>query len=179
MNKGLELIEAHHLFGLGEERIEILIHPESIVHSLVAFKDGSMLAQLGQPDMRIPIAYTLGWPDRISAPTRRLDLSAVARLTFAAPDAERFPALRLARDTLRQGGAAPTVLNAANEVAVGAFLAGRLGFLDIAALVEQVLERSSYRMVHELDSILSIDAEARRHAETLIAGWTRPAIGTG
>jgi len=179
MNKGLELIEAHHLFGLGEERIEILIHPESIVHSLVAFKDGSMLAQLGQPDMRIPIAYTLGWPDRISAPTRRLDLSAVARLTFAAPDVERFPALRLARDTLRQGGAAPTVLNAANEVAVGAFLAGRLGFLDIAALVEQVLERSSYRMVHELDSILSIDAEARRHAETLIAGWTRPAIGTG
>jgi 1-deoxy-D-xylulose-5-phosphate reductoisomerase len=179
MNKGLELIEAHHLFGLGEERIEILIHPESIVHSLVAFKDGSMLAQLGQPDMRIPIAYTLGWPDRISAPTPRLDLAAVARLTFAAPDALRFPALRLARDALRQGGAAPTVLNAANEVAVGAFLAGRLGFLDIAALVEKVLERSSYRMFDGLDSILSIDAEARRQAAALIAGWKRPATGTG
>jgi 1-deoxy-D-xylulose-5-phosphate reductoisomerase len=179
MNKGLELIEAHHLFGLGEERIEILIHPESIVHSLVAFEDGSVLAQLGQPDMRIPIAYTLGWPDRIHAPTPRLDLAAVARLTFATPDAGRFPALRLARDALREGGAAPTVLNAANEVAVGAFLAGRLGFLDIAAVVERVLERSSYRMIDELDSILSIDADARRHTEALIAGWSRPAAGTG
>jgi 1-deoxy-D-xylulose-5-phosphate reductoisomerase len=178
MNKGLELIEAHHLFGLGEERIEILIHPESIVHSLVAFEDGSMLAQLGQPDMRIPIAYTLGWPDRIHAPTPRLDLAAVARLTFSAPDADRFPALRLARDALREGGAAPTVLNAANEIAVGAFLAGRLGLLDIAAVVEQVLERSSYRMIDELDSILSLDADARRHAEALIAGWARPAAGT-
>ena len=179
MNKGLELIEARHLFGLGEERIEILIHPESIVHSLVAFEDGSMLAQLGQPDMRIPIAYTLGWPDRIRVPTPRLDLAAVARLTFATPDAGRFPALRLARDALREGGAAPTVLNAANEVAVGAFLAGRLGFLDIAAVVERVLERSSYRMIDELDFILSVDADARRHAEALIAGWSRPAAGTG
>jgi 1-deoxy-D-xylulose-5-phosphate reductoisomerase len=158
MNKGLELIEAHHLFGLGEELIEVLIHPESIVHSLVAFRDGSMLAQLGQPDMRIPISYTLGWPERISVPTRRLDLSSVARLTFAPPDDQRFPALRLARDALRQGGAAPTVLNAANEIAVGAFLAGRLGFLE---------------------AILSVDAEARRHADALIAGWRRPAAGTG
>jgi 1-deoxy-D-xylulose-5-phosphate reductoisomerase len=179
MNKGLELIEAHHLFGLDEDRLEVLVHPESVVHSLVAFRDGSMLAQLGQPDMRIPIAYTLGWPGRISVPTRRLDLSSVARLTFAPPDVQRFPALRLARDALRQGGAAPTVLNAANEIAVGAFLAGRLGFLDIAALVEQVLARASYPLLDGLEAILSVDAEARRHADALIAGWRRPAAGTG
>ena len=124
MNKGLELIEAFHLFGLAQDRIEILVHPESIVHSLVAFQDGSVLAQLGQPDMRIPIAYTLGWPERIAAPTPRLDLAAIGRLTFELPDHERFPALGLAGQALRQAGTAPTVLNAANEIAV-ARLPGR------------------------------------------------------
>jgi 1-deoxy-D-xylulose-5-phosphate reductoisomerase len=135
MNKGLELIEAFHLFGLAQDRIEILVHPESIVHSMVAFQDGSVLAQLGQPDMRIPIAHTLGWPERISAPTPRLDLAAIGKLTFEAPDHARFPALGLAGDALRQAGSAPTVLNAANEVAVAAFLAGGIGFLQVAAVV--------------------------------------------
>jgi 1-deoxy-D-xylulose-5-phosphate reductoisomerase len=178
MNKGLELIEAHHLFGLEQERIEILVHPESIVHSLVAFCDGSMLAQLGQPDMRIPIAYTLGWPRRISAPTPRLDLCRIARLTFEAPDDERFPALRLAREALRAGGAAPTVLNAANEVAVGAFLEGRIGFLDIVAVVEEVLDAGAGNAVASLDDILAVDALARRRAETLVAGWPGATPGT-
>jgi 1-deoxy-D-xylulose-5-phosphate reductoisomerase len=171
MNKGLELIEAHHLFGLAEERIEILVHPESIVHSLVAFRDGSLLAQLGQPDMRIPIAYTLGWPKRISAPTPRLDLGRIARLTFEPPDEERFPALRLARQAQRAGGAAPTVLNAANEVAVGAFLEGRIGFLDIVAVVEAVLEAGAGDAAASLDDILAVDARARRRAQTLVASW--------
>ncbi len=178
MNKGLELIEAHHLFGLDSDQIEILVHPESIVHSLVAFRDGSVLAQLGRPDMRIPIAYTLGWPKRISAPTPRLDLGAVARLTFEAPDGEHFPALGLARQALRAGGTAPTVLNAANEVAVGAFLAGRIGFLDIVALVEAVLEACDGVRATSLDDILAVDALARRRAETLLAGGSEASVGT-
>jgi 1-deoxy-D-xylulose-5-phosphate reductoisomerase len=177
MNKGLELIEAHHLFGLEQERIEILVHPESIVHSLVAFHDGSLLAQLGQPDMRIPIAYTLGWPKRISAPTPRLDLGRIARLTFEPPDEERFPALRVARQALRAGGAAPTVLNAANEVAVGAFLDGRIGFLDIVAVVEAVLEAGAGHAAASLDDILAIDRRARRQAETLVARWPEASFG--
>jgi 1-deoxy-D-xylulose-5-phosphate reductoisomerase len=170
MNKGLELIEAHHLFGLGPEHIEILVHPESIVHSLVAFRDGSVLAQLGQPDMRIPIAYTLGWPDRIATPTPRLDLAAIGRLTFELPDVERFPALALARAALAKGGTAPTVLNAANEIAVAAFLEGRIGFLGIAAIVEAALERCDGGNVEGLADILAVDAEARRTAERLIGG---------
>ncbi|MGH6944775.1 MAG: 1-deoxy-D-xylulose-5-phosphate reductoisomerase, partial [Geminicoccaceae bacterium] len=177
MNKGLELIEAHHLFGLPEDQIDILVHPESIVHSLVAFQDGSLLAQLGQPDMRIPIAYALGWPERIRAPTRRLDLATVARLTFEPPDPERFPALRLARQALRQGGTASTVLNAANEVAVAAFLAGRIGFLEIAAIVETVLETCSGPCLQTLEHILSVDADGRRSAEALIAAGRRPQVG--
>jgi 1-deoxy-D-xylulose-5-phosphate reductoisomerase len=167
MNKGLELIEAHHLFRLVPEQIEILIHPESIVHSLVAFQDGSVLAQLGRPDMRIPIAYTLGWPDRIPVPTPRLDLAAIGRLTFEPPDVERFPALGLARAALARGGAAPTVLNAANEVAVAAFLAGRIGFLDIAAIVEAALQHCDCSEMEGLAHILAIDAEARRTARSL------------
>jgi 1-deoxy-D-xylulose-5-phosphate reductoisomerase len=167
MNKGLELIEAHHLFALAAEQIAILVHPESIVHSLVAFRDGSVLAQLGLPDMRIPIAYTLGWPDRILAPTPRLDLAAIGRLHFEHPDAERFPALRLARAALARGDAAPTVLNAANEVAVNAFLARRIGFLEIAGIVEATLERCEYGKPEGLPHILAIDAEARRIAQTL------------
>lgn len=172
MNKGLELIEAHHLFGLAQEQIDILVHPESIVHSLVAFRDGSVIAQLGQPDMRIPIAYTLGWPARISVPTPRLDLSVITRLTFEVPDLVRFPALRVAAEALREGGTAPTVLNAANEVAVGAFLAGRIGFLDIVAVVEAVLEVCDCVQADSLGGILDIDAEARRSAEGLVADWS-------
>jgi 1-deoxy-D-xylulose-5-phosphate reductoisomerase len=178
MNKGLELIEAHHLFGLPADRIEILVHPESIVHSLVAFRDGSVLAQLGQPDMRIPIAYALGWPERISVPTPRLDLGRIAQLTFEAPDRARFPALRLADEALRQGGTAPTVLNAANEIAVGAFLAGRIGFLDIAAVVEAALSVCAGLEAANLDDILEVDTLARRRTETLVATWSPLRSGT-
>jgi 1-deoxy-D-xylulose-5-phosphate reductoisomerase len=169
MNKGLELVEAHHLFGLGEAQLDILVHPESIVHSLVAFRDGSLLAQLGQPDMRIPIAYTLGWPERLDVPTPRLDLAAVATLSFEAPDATRFPALRVAREALRRGGSAPTVLNAANEVAVQAFLSERIGFLEIVAVVEGSLERTPCPEPETLDHIVYIDGEARRAASELVA----------
>jgi 1-deoxy-D-xylulose-5-phosphate reductoisomerase len=174
MNKGLELIEAHHLFGLAAEQIEILVHPESIVHSLVAFRDGSVLAQLGLPDMRIPIAYTLGWPDRIPAPTPRLDLAAIGQLNFEPPDVARFPALGLARAALGRGGTAPTVLNAANEVAVSAFLANRIGFLEIAAIVEATLAGCDCGKPEGLPHILAIDAAARRTAHALIGG--RPAV---
>ena len=177
MNKGLELIEAHHLFGLTEDRLDVLVHPESIVHSMVAFRDGSILAQLGQPDMRIPIAYTLGWPERIDAATPRLDLSVVGRLTFEPPDPVRFPALRLARHALAQSGMAPTVLNAANEVAVAAFLAGRLGFLDIVAVVEATLEDCPDETGLDLDTILSVDATARRRADALVANWPQQPVG--
>jgi 1-deoxy-D-xylulose-5-phosphate reductoisomerase len=173
MNKGLELIEAHHLFGLEEDRLDILVHPESIVHSMVAFRDGSILAQLGQPDMRIPIAYTLGWPDRLDAPTPRLDLAAIGKLTFGAPDPVRFPALRLARQALIDGGTVATVLNAANEVAVAAFLAGRLGFLDIAAVVEETIGACGNLPAHDIEQIVSVDADARRTADTLVAKWPR------
>ena len=177
MNKGLELIEAHHLFGLAAEQIEILVHPESIVHSLVAFRDGSVLAQLGPPDMRIPIAYTLGWPERIAAPTPRLDLAAIGQLNFEPPDVVRFPALRLARAALGRGGSAPTVLNAANEIAVSAFLAGRIGFLDVAAIVEATLASCDCGKLEGLPHILAIDAAARRTARALIGG--RPAAAAG
>jgi len=171
MNKGLELIEAHHLFGLGEERIDIVVHPQSIIHSLVHYTDGSVLAQLGAPDMRTPIAYALGWPKRIEAPIPRLDLAKVASLTFESPDPQRFPALRLAREALRAGGAAPAVFNAANEVAVQAFLEGRISFLAIADLVEEAL--SSHRLInHPLtlaEDVAAIDGEARRQASAAIA----------
>ena len=137
-----------------------------------------MLAQLGQPDMRTPIAYTLGWPKRIGAPTPRLDLAAVAQLTFEAPDGERFPALAVAAQALRAGGTAPTVLNAANEVAVGAFLAGRIGFLDIVAVVEAVLDTCAGVRATSLEDIVAVDALARRRAETLLAGWAAASVGT-
>jgi 1-deoxy-D-xylulose-5-phosphate reductoisomerase len=170
MNKGLELIEAHHLFGFAEQRIDILVHPQSVVHSLVAYVDGSVLAQLGRPDMRTPIAYALAWPKRMKAPVERLDLAEVATLTFEAPDAERFPALRLAREALRQGGSAPAVLNAANEVAVAAFLEGRIGFLDIAETVERTLERSAPTAIEGLQAMFATDREARRCAGEIVAG---------
>lgn len=168
MNKGLELIEAHHLFGLPEERIEILVHPQSVIHSMVAYVDGSVLAQMGQPDMRTPIAYTLAWPDRMTAPVERLDLVAIAQLTFEAPDPDRFPALRLAREALQAGGGAPTVLNAANEVAVAAFLEGRHGFLGIAATVEATLTRLGARALTSLDDVFALDTEARRTAHDML-----------
>ncbi|MEK0081637.1 1-deoxy-D-xylulose-5-phosphate reductoisomerase [Benzoatithermus flavus] len=169
MNKGLEIIEAHHLFGVPEEAIEVVVHPQSIVHSLVSFKDGSLLAQLGEPDMRIPIAYTLGWPARLATTAPELDLCARSGLDFEPPDLERFPALRLARLALRQGGAAPTILNAANEVAVAAFLARRIGFLGIARTVGQVLERLAGAVVDDLDAVVAYDAEARRMAAAVVA----------
>jgi 1-deoxy-D-xylulose-5-phosphate reductoisomerase len=171
MNKALELIEAHHLFAIEPDRLEVLIHPQSIVHCLVYYRDGSVLAQMSCPDMRTPIAYSLAWPSRMQAPTTRLDLASIGALTFEAPDEARFPALRLARLVLRAGGSATTVLNAANEVAVEAFLAGRLGFLAIADLVEATLDRASRIVTLEPESveeILAIDQEARGIARALL-----------
>jgi 1-deoxy-D-xylulose-5-phosphate reductoisomerase len=167
MNKGLEVIEAHHLFGMANEHIDVLVHPQSVVHSLVEYEDGSVLAQLGSPDMRTPIAYTLGWPDRICAPSPRLDLASLGKLEFEAPDLNRFPALGLARSALQTGGAAPTILNAANEVAVARFLAGRAGFLDIAAIVEHTLSQMSLQPLSTLEDVMAVDAEARKIADGL------------
>lgn len=161
MNKGLELIEAHHLFALDSARIGVLVHPQSVVHSLVEYIDGSVLAQLGSPDMRIPIASTLAWPERMSSGAARLDLASISRLDFEMPDLIRFPALALARAALEAGGARPAVLNAANEVAVAAFLDGRLGFLDIARVVEAVLEHYLPVTPTTIDEVLAIDDEAR------------------
>jgi 1-deoxy-D-xylulose-5-phosphate reductoisomerase len=161
MNKGLELIEAHHLFQFEEPQIEIIVHPQSVVHSLVGYVDGSVLAQLGSPDMRTPIAYTLAWPRRMAAPSARLDLAGLATLTFQAPDETRFPALRLAREALRRRGNAPTILNAANEVAVAAFLEGRIGFLGIAEEVERTLERLPAVPIGSLEDVHNFDKEAR------------------
>ena len=164
MNKGLELIEAAHLFPVGLDRIEILVHPQSVIHSMVEYRDRSTLAQLGSPDMRIPIAHALAWPERIATPCQPLDLATIGRLDFEAPDPERFPALRLARAAAAHGGAAPAILNAANEVAVAAFLAGRVGFLDIAMIVEDVLDRYSAPAPGSIDDVLAADAKARREA---------------
>jgi 1-deoxy-D-xylulose-5-phosphate reductoisomerase len=168
MNKGLEVIEAHHLFGVAESAIEVVIHPQSMVHSLVSFADGSMLGQLGQPDMRVPIAYTLGWPGRLRTTAPRLDLGVAGHLDFEPVDQARFPALALARGALRAGGGAPTILNAANEVAVAAFLGGRIGFLDIARAVEAVLAAMPAERLGCLEAIYLCDGEARRRAEQVI-----------
>jgi 1-deoxy-D-xylulose-5-phosphate reductoisomerase len=173
MNKGLELIEAYHLFQLPDERIDIVIHPQSIIHGLVTYCDGSVLAHLGSPDMRTPIAYALGWPGRAQAPTKRLDLAEIGRLTFEPPDPRRFPALRLAREALRRGGGSPTVLNAANETAVHAFLEGRVGFLEIAAIVERTLERIPAVNLDSLEDVYNLDSRAREVAAELIAGYRR------
>jgi 1-deoxy-D-xylulose-5-phosphate reductoisomerase len=167
MNKGLELIEAHHLFRLPCERIDIVVHPQSIVHSAVAYRDGSVLAQLGSPDMRTPIAYALAWPDRIATPTKRLDLAAVGRLTFEPPDERRFPALRVAREALIRGGGCPTVLNAANETAVHAFLDRRIGFLDIVETVERTLEAIPEGKLETLEDVYNFDTTAREIAAGL------------
>jgi 1-deoxy-D-xylulose-5-phosphate reductoisomerase len=168
MNKGLELIEAFHLFPVGADKLDVIVHPQSVVHSMVEYVDGSVLAQLGTPDMRTPIAHTLAWPERMETPCPRLDLASVGRLDFEAPDFERFPALALALDALREGGAAPAILNAANEIAVAAFLEGKVGFLDIALIVEKV--RSSYMAAQpaSIEDVLAIDAEARVRAAGIV-----------
>ena len=168
MNKGLELIEAHHLFALPSDCIDILVHPQSVIHSMVEYIDGSVLAQLGSPDMRIPIAHALAWPERIDSGAATLDLTRIATLTFEAPDPDRFPALRLARAALQAGGAAPTILNAANEIAVAAFLDHRIGFGDIASLVEMALERTDARAPRSIAEVIDIDERARHTARQLM-----------
>ncbi|VXD01368.1 1-deoxy-D-xylulose-5-phosphate reductoisomerase [Sphingomonas sp. AX6] len=164
MNKGLELIEAFHLFPVAADQFDIIVHRQSVVHSMVEYIDGSVLAQMGSPDMRTPIAYALAWPERMETPCERLDLAKVARLDFEAADAVRFPAIGLAKEALRAGGARPAILNAANEVAVEAFLKGRVGFLEIAAIVADTLGRYDPLAPDSLDAVLAIDAEARRIA---------------
>ncbi|MEM9014328.1 MAG: 1-deoxy-D-xylulose-5-phosphate reductoisomerase [Pseudomonadota bacterium] len=171
MNKGLELIEAAHIFPIPHEHIDILVHPQSVIHSMVEYVDGSVLAQLGTPDMRTPIASALAWPDRTPSPSPRLDLAEVATLTFESPDLERFPALRLAREAIADGGAAPAILNAANEVAVAAFLNSEIKFLDIAAITEQVLNsmgRSGFAPLNTLDDVMAVDSEARAAAQDAV-----------
>jgi 1-deoxy-D-xylulose-5-phosphate reductoisomerase len=168
MNKGLEVIEAYYLFPVREDQIEVLVHPQSIVHSMVAYLDGSVLAQMGTQDMRIPISYALGWPNRIETPSRKLALNEIGTLTFESPDPVRFPALRLARAALQAGGAAPIVLNAANEVAVARFLADGLKFLDIVHVVEEALNRSNAAAPSSIEDVGEIDQSARRLALDII-----------
>jgi 1-deoxy-D-xylulose-5-phosphate reductoisomerase len=169
MNKGLELIEAHQLFRLPSEQIDIVVHPQSIVHGLVAYRDGTVLGHLGSPDMRTPIAYALAWPNRIEAPTKRLDLAALGQLIFEPPDEHRFPALRVARQALKEGGGYPTVLNAANEIAVRAFLEGRIGFLDIVDSVERTLELAPGGSLDTLEDVYNFDRIGRETADALPA----------
>jgi 1-deoxy-D-xylulose-5-phosphate reductoisomerase len=169
MNKGLEYIEAYHLFPVGLEKLGIVVHPQSVIHSMVEFRDRSTLAQLGPSDMRVPIASCLAWPQRMDTPLSPLDLAAIGELTFAAPDEDRFPATRLAREAIRAGGSAPAILNAANEVAVAAFLGGQIRFTRIAAVVEEVLQRSNDApRPATLDEVMAVDQSARRHALTLL-----------
>ncbi|MBC3830625.1 1-deoxy-D-xylulose-5-phosphate reductoisomerase [Undibacterium amnicola] len=169
MNKGLEVIEAHWLFGAAIDKIEVLIHPQSLIHSMVSYVDGSLLAQLGNPDMRTPIAYGLAYPERISSGVEPLDLSQFSQLNFFKPDFERFPCLRLAYEALRAGASAPTVLNAANEIAVDAFLADRLGFMQIETVVAEALSRVPMQSLSDLESILEIDRQARVFASSYVA----------
>ncbi len=170
MNKGLEVIEAHHLFGIGYDRIGVVVHPESIVHAMVHLNDGAVLAHLGHPDMRVPISYALHHPERADVPVRTLDLAEVGRLTFEAPDLETFRCLALARDAAAAGGTAPCVLNAANEVAVHAFLSEALGFLDIARVIEGTLEATEPGPLISFEDLYEADAEARRTASALVQG---------
>jgi 1-deoxy-D-xylulose-5-phosphate reductoisomerase len=169
MNKGLELIEAHHLFGTPYEQIDVVVHPQSIVHSLIQLCDGATLAHLGYPDMRVPIAYALHYPERLEVPVRPLDLVELGSLTFEAVDERTFGCLRLAREAARAGGTAPCTLNAANEVAVHAFLKGRLRFLEIASVIEETLDQLPARQVHSFESLGEADAQARRVAGELVA----------
>jgi 1-deoxy-D-xylulose-5-phosphate reductoisomerase len=164
MNKGLELIEAARLFKLDETRIDVLVHRQSVIHGMVCYHDGSVMAQLGSPDMRIPIAHTLAWPERMSTPSPRLNLAEISRLDFEEPDLVRFPALRLAREALRAGGGTPAILNAANEVAVEAFLKRKIGFLDIVDTVERVLDAIGTPEAATLEQVIALDEQARRAA---------------
>ena len=167
MNKGLELIEAFYLFPLKAEQLKVLVHPQSIIHCLVALVDGSVLAQMSLPDMCTPIAYALGWPERLQVPVGILDLAAIGQLQFEAPDEKRFPALPLARQAMELGGNAPTVLNAANEIAVARFLKGEIGFLDIISIVEKALAQIPYASLENLDAVLECNARTRHIAEHL------------
>jgi len=169
MNKGLEVIEAYHLFPVERDQIDVIVHPQSVIHSMVEYVDGSTLAQLGAPDMRIPIASCLAWPSRMPVPAEKLDLATIGSLTFQKPNYEKFRCLALARDAMAAGGAAPATLNAANEVAVAGFLAGKIGFLDISSIVEETLGRCDMKAPHSLTSVFEIDGEARRIAASLIA----------
>lgn len=167
MNKGLEVIEARWLFNTPAEQIKVVVHPQSVIHSMVRYHDGSIMAQLGSPDMRTPIAYAMAWPQRIAAPVQALDFLTLGSLTFEAPDLQRFPCLRLAFDSLRTGGDASAVLNAANEVAVASFLAGRIGFLQIPQLIERALSRMDLALSADLDSLLAKDDATR----ALVTEW--------
>ncbi len=175
MNKGLELIEAYHLFPVGVNQLRVLVHPQSVIHCLVQYCDGSVLAQMSSPDMRTPIAYSLAWPERMPAPTVRLDFAGLKQLTFEAPDEIRFPALRIARDALRAGGTAPTVLNGANEIAVEGFLAGQIGFMTIPKVVEAVLEASVSEIgmtrAATLDDVIEADRVARLLAKRFCGAY--------
>lgn len=168
MNKGLEVIEAHYLFGVPAADIDVLIHPQSVVHSMVSYVDGSVLAELGNPDMRTPIAHALAYPERIASGVAPIDLIQIAQLTFVAPDLARFPCLKLAYDALRAGGSAPAVLNAANEIAVQGFLDRRIGFRGIADLIARVMDALPVRAVEDIESVFAIDRRARELAQTLI-----------
>ena len=168
MNKGLEYIEAHHLFPVGLERLKIVVHPQSVIHSMVEFRDRSTLAQLGPPDMRVPIASCLAYPDRMDTPLQPLDLAGIGELTFFVPDEDRFPATRIAREAIEAGGAAPATLNAANEIAVEAFLAGHIGFTRITAVVEETLRRYNAPAPSTLEEVLAIDSEARQCARNAL-----------
>ena len=172
MNKGLELIEAFHLFGVDERTLDVVVHPESIVHSMVEYRDGSVLAQLGPADMRVPIAYALAWPERIQTPSR-LDLLTIGSLHFEKPDLERFPALALAREALRANGARPAILNAANEVAVASFLDKRIGFLDIVTVASELLERYDPPAPCDLDAVFEVDRESRKRASEIVERLSR------
>ncbi len=173
MNKGFEAIEAHHLFGVPYERIEVVVHPQSIVHSLIDLNDGATLAHLGHPDMRVPISYALHYPERADVDVPRLDLAAVGELSFEPPDLETFACLRLALEAGRAGGTAPCALNAADEVAVAAFLDGRIPFTAIAAAIERVLEQMPAQPVTHFEDLFAVDDEARRRTEEQVGGLTR------
>jgi 1-deoxy-D-xylulose-5-phosphate reductoisomerase len=168
MNKTLEVIEAAYLFQMPSEKIDVIVHPQSVIHSMVEYADGSVLAQLGSPDMRTPIGYTLAWPDRMATPAAKLDLAQIAQLTFEKPDPAKFPALRLGREALKAGGTAPALLNAANEIAVQAFLDKRIGFLDIERVNEATLNHGPVAPLTDLDVLHEADVAARRYAEEMV-----------
>ena len=168
MNKGLEIIEAHYLFNVEESLIDVVIHPQSIVHSLVSYLDGSVLAQLADPDMKIPIAYALSWPKRMDATIPRLDLLKIGSLEFFKPDTKRFPALNLARESINLGGSSNLVLNAANEVAVAGFLAGKIKFTDIVATVEKVLDKNVETAPKSIEEVIFMDTEIRKYTESIL-----------